>query len=62
MKYKSFLFGIFAFMLLCISTLFVCCNKELNDVISYSGQVVYLKTTTPFPNLTVKVTDGKRNL
>ena len=30
----------------------------MNDVVNYQGQVVYINTTIPFPNLTVKVTNG----
>ncbi len=58
MKTRFTLLGIIATLIVSICAIFVSCNKELNDIINYSGQVVYLKTTTPFPNLAVKVTDG----
>ena len=42
-----------------IITFFVACNRDgLNDIVTYRGQVVYINTTTPFPNLQVKVTNG----
>ena len=43
-----------------ISIFFVGCkDDDLNAVVQYHGQVVYINTTNPFPDLTVKVTDGK---
>ncbi len=59
MKTRFTLVGIIAIVVLGISTFFVGCKEEgLNDVVKYHGQVVYINTTTPFPDLTVKVTDG----
>ena len=58
MNLKSFFLGFFAIVLLCCSVLFVCCTNDLNNVVTYTGQVVYLNTTTPFSNLVVKVTNG----
>jgi len=60
MKARFTWLGIVAALLVTISTFFVACNKDdMNDVIVYKGQVVYINTTTPFPDLTVKVTNGK---
>ena len=60
MKTKFTWLSIAAAILVTISTFFVGCNKDdLNDVIIYRGQVVYINTTNPFPDLTVKVTNGK---
>ena len=59
MKTKFNWVGIVTTLIVVISTFFVACNKdEINDVVNYRGQVVYINTTTPFPDLTVKVTDG----
>ena len=38
---------------------FIGCQENVNDVVTYRGEVVYINTTTPFADLTVKVTDGK---
>ncbi len=59
MKTRFTWFGVIAAVIVCISTFFVGCKEDgLNDVVKYHGQVVYINTTTPFPDLTVKVTDG----
>ena len=59
MKTRFTWLGVVATLLVTISTFFVACNKDdMNDVIVYRGQVVYINTTTPFPNLQVKVTNG----
>ena len=59
MKTRFTLLGIVAAVVIGIAAVFVSCNKELNDITTYRGEVVYINTTTPFPNLQVKVTDGK---
>ncbi len=59
MKTRFTLLGVIAAVVIGIVAVFVSCNKELNDIITYRGEVVYINTTTPFPNLQVKVTDGK---
>lgn len=60
MKTRFTWLGIVATLLVTISTFFIACNKDdMNDVVNYRGQVVYINTTTPFPDLTVKVTNGK---
>jgi len=60
MKTRFTWFGVVATLLVTISTFFIACNKDdVNDVVNYRGQVVYINTTTPFPDLTVKVTNGK---
>ena len=60
MKARFTWFGIVATLLVTISTFFIACNKDdMNDVVNYRGQVVYINTTIPFPDLTVKVTNGK---
>ena len=59
MKTRFTWLGVVATLLVTISTFFVACNKDdMNDVIVYHGQVVYINTTNPFPDLTVKVTNG----
>ena len=59
MKAKFTWVGIIATFLVILTTFFVGCKKDdMNDVIVYHGQVVYINTTTPFPDLTVKVTNG----
>ena len=50
--------GIIAAVVIGITAVFVSCQKELNDIVIYRGEVVYKNTTNPFPNLTVKVTNG----
>ena len=61
MKTRSSLFGILAFLLLGTCFYFAGCNNnDLNDVVTYKGHVVYFKTTTPFPDLEVKVTNGDK--
>lgn len=60
MKTKFTWIGIITILILGISIFFVGCkDDELNSVVQYHGQVVYINTTNPFPDLTVKVTDGK---
>lgn len=59
MKTKFTLLGFIATVVLGICAIISSCTNDLNDVITYSGQVVYKKTTTPFPNLVVKVTNGE---
>ena len=60
MKKQVTWFGIIAAFIISFGTFFVGCNKDdMNDVIVYKGQVVYINTTTPFPDLTVKVTNGR---
>lgn len=59
MKSKFTWAGIAATLLVIITTFFVACKKDdINEVVKYHGQVVYINTTTPFPNVTVKVTNG----
>ena len=59
MKTKFTWVGILATLLVVITTFFVACKKDdMNEVVKYHGQVVYINTTTPFANLTVKVTNG----
>ena len=59
MKSKITWAGIVATLLVIITTFFVACKKDdVNEVVKYHGQVVYANTTTPFPDLTVKVTNG----
>jgi hypothetical protein len=61
MKTKFTLAGFIASLIVIgISTFFVGCSKDdMNDVVLYKGQVVYINTTIPFPDLTVKVTNGQ---
>ena len=59
MKNRFIWFGIFAAFIVGISTFFVGCENDVNAIVLYRGKVVYINTTTPFADLTVKVTDGK---
>ena len=60
MKSKFTWAGIIASLLVVVTTFFVACKKDdMNEVVKYHGQVVYINTTTPFADVTVKVTDGK---
>lgn len=60
MKVQFAWVGVIASLFMGISTLFIACNKDdMNSVVNYRGQVVYINTTMPFADLTVKVTDGK---
>ena len=59
MKTRFTWLSIVATCFLIIATLFVGCNKDgLDEIVVYSGQVVYINTTKPFADLTVKVTNG----
>ena len=58
MKKQFTWLGIIAIVILSISTFFVGCKDDMNDIVVYKGQVVYINTTTPFADLTVKITDG----
>lgn len=60
MKTKFTWIGIMAIFLGLIGILHTGCKEDdLNDVVQYYGKVVYINTTTAFPDLTVKVTDGR---
>ena len=59
MKTRFTWLGIIAAVVIGITAVFVSCQKELNDIVRYRGEVVYINTTNPFPNLTVKVTNGR---
>lgn len=51
--------GMIAAVLVALTACFVGCKQEeLNETVKYHGLVVYANTTTPYPNLPVKVTDG----
>jgi len=58
MKTKFTWLGIIAAIIVSISAFFIGCGSDLNDIVIYHGQVVYVNTTNPFADLTVKVTDG----
>ena len=58
MKTRFVCIGVIAAIVLCIVTFFVGCREEVNDIVNYKGHVVYINTTTPFADLTIKVTDG----
>ena len=60
MKSKISLLGIITAIIIGISIFFIACDNDgMNEVVRYHGQVVYINTTTPFPDLLVKVTDGQ---
>ncbi len=59
MKTRFTWIGIIATLLVTVSTIFVACNKDdPSENVRYTGRVVYLNTTTPFPECLVQVTDG----
>ena len=58
MKSRFILLGVFASILIGMTALFVSCKNEVNVIVQYVGKVVYKGTTTPFPNLEVKITNG----
>ena len=58
MKTRFVCIGVIAAIVLGIATFFVGCKEEVNDIVNYKGHVVYINTTTPFADLTIKVTDG----
>lgn len=60
MKTRFSLFGFLAILLLSMGLYFASCGNEANGVVTYKGHVVYLKTTTPFSDLEVKVTNGDK--
>ena len=59
MKLKFTWLGIIVAIIFGVGTFFVACNDDMNVDVQYHGQVVYINTTTPFPDLTVKVTNGQ---
>ena len=60
MKTRFIWIGIIAIFLGTVCAHLISCKKDdMNSVVNYRGQVVYINTTTPFADLTVKVTDGK---
>ena len=59
MKSKFSLLGIIAAVVIGLTAVFIGCTKEdVNAVVNYYGKVNYINTSTPFPDLEVKVTDG----
>lgn len=58
MKTRFTWLGLVAAVILGVSTAFIGCENDVNAVVQYRGQVVYINTTIPFPDLTVKVTNG----
>ena len=59
MKSKFTWAGIVTALLVVITTFFVACKKDdMNEEVKYHGQVVHANTTTSYPNLPVKITDG----
>ena len=60
MKHNLFL-GIIAAVLSVAAVVFIGCEGKNggNSIVRYAGKVVYAGTSTPFPNLEVKVTDGE---
>lgn len=59
MKTRFTWLGIVAACILTFTALLIGCSGDMNDVVLYRGQVVYINTTTPFADLTVKVTNGR---
>lgn len=58
MKTRFTWLGVVAACILTFTALLIGCSGDMNDVVLYRGQVVYINTTNPFPDLTVKVTNG----
>lgn len=59
MKTKLSILGIVALFLIIVCSVLVSCEKDkAGGNVTYKGQVVYVKTTTPFPDLEVRLTDG----
>ena len=58
MKTRYYLLSIISALLVGMTALFVACDKDLNDIVKYTGKVVYINTTNPFPDLEVRLTDG----
>ena len=58
MKTRYYLLSIISALLVGMTALFVACGKDLNDIVKYTGKVVYINTTNPFPDLEVRLTDG----
>ena len=58
MKTRYYLLSIISVLLAGMTALFVACDKDLNDIVKYTGKVVYINTTNPFPDLEVRLTDG----
>lgn len=59
MKTRFTWLGIIAAIIAGVGLFFAGCNGDVNSIVIYHGQVVYINTTTPFADLTVKVTDGQ---
>ena len=58
MKTRYYLLSIISALLVGMTSLFVACDKDLDDIVKYTGKVVYINTTNPFPDLEVRLTDG----
>ncbi|MCQ2333161.1 MAG: carboxypeptidase regulatory-like domain-containing protein [Paludibacteraceae bacterium] len=59
MKTKFTFLSILAVLFIGISIFTISCKKdEVSDHVTYKGKVVYKGTSTPFPDLEVKLTDG----
>lgn len=58
MKTRYCFLSIISVLLVGMTALFVACDKDLNDIVKYTGKVVYINTTNPFPDLEVRLTDG----
>ncbi len=59
MKTKFTFLSILAVLFIGISIFTISCKKdEVSDYVTYKGKVVYKGTSTPFPDLEVKLTDG----
>lgn len=60
MKTRLTWLGLLSVCIVIISTFFYGCKKDdlNNEVVEYIGHVVYIKTTTPFADCLVQVTDG----
>ncbi len=59
MKTQIKFFGILTAIIVSVCAIFISCEKEdVNNVVTYTGKVVYANTTTPFADCLVQVTDG----
>ena len=59
---RTLFFGIIAALLSVAALAFVGCEGKNggNSIVRYAGKVVYAGTSTPFPNLEVKITNGDK--
>ncbi|MBR4564748.1 MAG: hypothetical protein IKO26_09890 [Paludibacteraceae bacterium] len=60
MKTRFTWLGIIAACILGISAVFISCENGVNAIVQYEGKVVHKGTTSPYPDLEVKITNGDK--